>query len=173
MCSGFVLRHRSLWGLGKKGWRGGNLGDICGKGEKSLLVQEKARWGVMGSMDYLRRDDRECHLSADGLKQEKWKNCTNSLKEQEGEQSRKKELFTIPAKMKGYLPQSFSLPLWQGKPKPSVHRVLLIQSMLNRHSTAKSPFIFFSSSYLKCSSSKVECRGNEPEGSVPWSIWCD
>lgn len=39
--------------------------------KEKLLVQEKGRWRVMRSMDYLRRDDREWHLSADGLKQDK------------------------------------------------------------------------------------------------------
>lgn len=58
----------------------------------------------MRSMDYLRRDDREWHLSADGLTQDKWENCTIPPTEQEGEQSRQKELSTIASKTEGYLP---------------------------------------------------------------------
>lgn len=50
---------------------------------------------------------------------------------------------------------------------PCTVRVLLINPCWT--GTAKSPFSFFSPSNLKCSSSKAECRGIKPEGSV----WCD
>lgn len=69
-----IPRNRSMWGLSKKGWRDGNLGDICGKGENLHYLykrKEGGEWweawiiweGMTESvtsvlMDWSRRSDR-------------------------------------------------------------------------------------------------------------------